>query len=50
MRSEDIMNGYLGNLLLRTTTTTTTTVVSGEGIAPEIPAKKSVIIRTRQDM
>ena len=37
MRAEDIMNGYLGSLLLGTTT-----AVSGEGRAPEIPVEKSM--------
>ena len=47
VRSEDITNGYHDSLLL---STTSTVVGSGEGRAPDIPVKKSVIIslRTRQ--
>ena len=63
LRADDIMNGYFDSSLLTTTSPNTTTTasatkclvvlcvaVSGEGRAPEIPKKKSVIIslRTRQ--
>ena len=45
VRAEDFTNGYFGSLPL-----STTAVVSGEGRAPEIPVKKSLMIslRTRQ--
>ena len=41
MRANDIVNGYFVSLLL---STTTAVVVSDEGIAQEIPVKKSVRI------